>query len=172
LSSNSSGNFNTASGAQALSGNVTGSNNTASGYQAGLPIIDGNDNLFLGYFAGNNGAQKTDAQNTIALGANTFTTANNQVVIGNDNITQTQLNGKLQNDVTTTDHAGLVNANTSIIKYTDGTDVVSADLPTTTDGTFLYVLCTVAVTDFLGQAVTANEIVTCVIIDSTWYRVK
>ena len=93
-------------------------------------------------------------------------------MIGNTSITETQLNGKLQNDVTTTNHAGLVNANTSIIKYTEGTDVASADLPATTDGTFIYVLCTVVVNDFLGQAVSANEIVTCVIIDSTWYRVK
>lgn len=62
---------------------TTGNNNTGLGVQAGTTITTGETNLFLGYYAGNNALQKVDAVNSIAIGANTFNTANNQIVIGN-----------------------------------------------------------------------------------------
>ena len=49
--------------------------------------------VFLGNNSGNHASQKTDAVNCIALGDGTFTTADNQAVIGNDAIAQTVLRG-------------------------------------------------------------------------------
>ncbi len=87
LYDNTGGNYNSALGAYALE-NVTGSNNTALGGNAGSQITTGTDNTFLGYLAGYGGNQKIDATNSMALGANTYTTANNQFVYGDDNVVQ------------------------------------------------------------------------------------
>lgn len=172
LRNNTVGNNNTANGSYALNNNTTGNNNTVNGYESGVSITTGSNNVFIGSNAGNNGSQKVDAQNSIAIGSNSFTIADNQVIIGNNNITETQLNGKIQNDVTTATHAQLTTANTSVIKYTEATNVASGNLPVATDGTFLYIYCTNAVADFLGSVVAINEVVSCVRIDGIWRRVK
>jgi hypothetical protein len=67
--------------------------NTAIGNNSGRTLITGSLNTLLGYQAGYNFLQKTNAVNSMALGANTYNTADNQVVIGDLNITQTLLNG-------------------------------------------------------------------------------
>jgi len=93
LRNNGSGFQNVSVGVKSLFNNTTGNNNTAIGTNSGNTLVDGSFNLFLGFNAGNNASQKIDAQNSIAIGANTFTTADNQVVIGNSFITETQLRG-------------------------------------------------------------------------------
>ncbi len=76
--------------------------NVAVGHQAGRTITIGDSNTFLGYNAGYHASQLVSAQNSMALGANTYTTASNQVVIGDTSITQTILRGtSLQQGVPT-----------------------------------------------------------------------
>jgi hypothetical protein len=82
------GNYNIGMGILALGALVTGSDNIAIGYAAGDSLTTGSDNTFIGYIAGLSGSQKVDATNSMALGANTYTTANNQVVIGDGNVTE------------------------------------------------------------------------------------
>ena len=67
LSSNTTGNYNTANGAYALPSNTTGNCNTAIGYYANA-LID-------------------DLSNTTAIGYNATATSDNQVRIGNDEVT-------------------------------------------------------------------------------------
>jgi hypothetical protein len=95
LSSNTSGDYNTASGSFALFANTTAHFNTAIGAFSGASIIDGSSNTFLGYEAGYNVSQLTSAINSMALGNGAYTTASNQVVIGNDSVTQTLLKGNI-----------------------------------------------------------------------------
>jgi hypothetical protein len=53
------------------------------GARVGNSIVTGGDNVFIGVDSGNSASQATDVQNSIAIGADTFTTADNQVRIGN-----------------------------------------------------------------------------------------
>src|SRR5690606_24787243 len=100
LFSNTTGSDNTANGQGALQSSSTGNNNTAIGILAGYNLASGSDNTFIGKEAGFNGSQKVDAQNSMAIGAGTYTTADNQVVIGNSAITETQLRGATLVDCT------------------------------------------------------------------------
>jgi hypothetical protein len=70
-------------GAHALRANA-GDGNTAIGSNAGRQVTSGHDNVFLGRNSGRRRSQKRNAVNTVAIGANTITTEDNQVVIGND----------------------------------------------------------------------------------------
>ena len=114
LSANTTGSLNTAVGSSALSSNLTGSQNvgigysslseatgsanTAIGYNAGRSITTGENNLFLGYEAGYNASQSATVSNSIAIGNGAYTTADNQVVLGNDDILETILNGDIDLD--------------------------------------------------------------------------
>lgn len=60
---------------------------------AGTKITTATDNVFAGWQAGNNASQKVDVSNSMALGANTYTDANNQVVIGDTSVVETILRG-------------------------------------------------------------------------------
>lgn len=62
---------------------VSGDFNVGAGLGAGGSVTTGSSGIYIGHNAGNNVLQKVDAVNSIAIGANTFNTANNQVVIGN-----------------------------------------------------------------------------------------
>ena len=62
--------------------------NTAIGQNAARSTATATYSVFLGYAAGYNGSQKLDAHNSMSLGANTYTSESNQVVLGNG-ITQT-----------------------------------------------------------------------------------
>lgn len=104
---------NTGLGDSALRYNETGVNNVAVGYAPGdnAALTDPSynvfvgarsarsltgspqNNVFIGESSGFNASQKADANNSIALGANTFTTKNNQVVLGNTSNTETILRG-------------------------------------------------------------------------------
>ena len=97
LSSNTAGSQNSAIGYSSLL-NATGSANTAIGYNAGRSITTGENNLFLGYEAGYNASQSATVNNSIAIGNGAYTTDSNQIVLGNDNILETILNGDIDLD--------------------------------------------------------------------------
>lgn len=65
-----------------------GNGNVAVGYQAGRAHLTGDANVFIGDDAGTSGSQKTDAVNSIAIGQSSFTTADNQTVLGNSSSTE------------------------------------------------------------------------------------
>lgn len=62
---------------------VDANRNTAFGNSAGLRLIDGNDNVFIGYNSGNVPEQVQYVNNSMALGVNSYTDKDNQIVIGN-----------------------------------------------------------------------------------------
>ena len=95
LYSNTTGYYNSAQGYAALFSNTTGYYNSAQGASAGRSITTGSSNTFVGYYAGYHASQLTSAVNSMALGNGTYTTANNQVVLGNDSIVETLLKGKV-----------------------------------------------------------------------------
>lgn len=108
LSSVVSGSDNTGVGYSTLT-NSTGSNNTAIGAYAGRTLTSNGSNTFIGYGSGYNASQKVDATNSTAIGNGAYTTASNQVVIGNSSVTQTQLRG----DVLATSFNGVVPTETA-----------------------------------------------------------
>lgn len=86
LMNNTTGSNNTAVGVSALY-TSTGNNNTALGIDAGYKLTTGSHNVFLGDSAGtNNTYQDASAINSMALGYNTYTTANNQFMYGNTSV--------------------------------------------------------------------------------------
>ncbi len=93
LLGNTNGNHNCAFGTAALYTNTSGHNNVGVGWGAGYSITTGHENTFVGTVAGFDAAQKVDAVNSTAVGNGAYTTADNQVVIGNANVTATVLRG-------------------------------------------------------------------------------
>ena len=76
---------------------ATGGSNTAIGHSAGRSMTTGFNNTFLGRNAGFDASnQVPTVQNSTALGYDTYTTANNQVVIGNEDTEETNLRGRLR----------------------------------------------------------------------------
>lgn len=71
----------------------TGSDVVAVGHNAGMSLTTASNSTFLGANAGDNGSQKVDAANSMALGANTHTTKDNQVVIGDASVDEFVLGG-------------------------------------------------------------------------------
>ena len=102
--SNTTGYHNSFLGVSAGYNNTTGYYNSFLGRNTGYNNTTGNANSFLGYAAGYHVNQKVDAVNSMGLGANTYTTASNQIVIGNTAITETLLK-----------RAGTVKVNTDIL---------------------------------------------------------
>ncbi len=102
LFTNTTGDYNTAVGYGALSSNISAGNNTAVGgnslvsstgqqnsalgYGSGYSITTGTNNSFFGFQAGRNASQKVDAVNSMALGNGTYTTSDNQIILGNASI--------------------------------------------------------------------------------------
>jgi hypothetical protein len=70
--------------------------NVAVGHFAANDLADGTDNTMVGYKAGDHASQKVDAVNSTALGANAYTTADNQVSLGGDAVTETVLHGAVR----------------------------------------------------------------------------
>jgi len=96
LYSKNTGTNNTGIGAYSLYNITTGSNNTAIGLNSGNTVtLAAANNTFLGSTAGNNASQKVDAINSMALGYGSYTTASNQVVVGNNDVTETILRGSV-----------------------------------------------------------------------------
>ncbi|PIZ97606.1 MAG: hypothetical protein COX79_01605, partial [Candidatus Levybacteria bacterium CG_4_10_14_0_2_um_filter_36_16] len=95
LNSNTTGFSNTAIGMNSLRSNTTGFSNTALGFQAGYSFTalqTMNNSTFIGYGAT---SSVDGVSNSMALGYQAQVTASNQVVIGNDSVTQTLLKGNV-----------------------------------------------------------------------------
>ena len=67
--------------------NTTGYGNTAVGTYAGSWNAGGTYNSFLGYCAGQPASQGTGLDHSTAIGAGAYTTQNNQMVLGDSNLT-------------------------------------------------------------------------------------
>jgi hypothetical protein len=111
LGSQTASDNNVAVGYEALFNNE-GAGNTAVGYYAGEHLTTGTYNVMIGYNAGQNASQKVDAVNSIAIGKDVYTTADNQTVIGNASVTSVTINGSIQSPtIVTPTVASLVNMN-------------------------------------------------------------
>jgi len=146
LASNTAGNYNSAMGMYTLYSNITGSYNSAMGRDTFRSNTTGNYNSFFGYAAGYHANQKVDAVNSMGLGANTWTTASNQIVIGDTSITETLLKragtAKANADILTLENTGnaadMDGTQTSILFnqfYYDATTPAVADAGRITVGT-------------------------------------
>ena len=69
------------------------------GTNAGRTLVIGNNNNFIGYYAGYNASQKVDANNSTAIGANSYTTKDNQIVLGDSNVKEIVINGAITSSV-------------------------------------------------------------------------
>jgi len=121
LYSNTTGNYNTANGYASLYSNTTGNSNTANGYNAGRSITTGATNSFFGTDAGYHASQKVDAVNSCAIGYGAYTTASNQVVIGNASVTQILCGQDSQAEVKAGKLETTVAGEGIILKSPDGT---------------------------------------------------
>lgn len=75
--------------------NTTGDDHVAVGDQAGASLTGGSGSIFIGSGAGNDASQKVDAVNSVAVGQGAWTTADNQIVLGNASVTHTALRGQV-----------------------------------------------------------------------------
>ena len=82
--------YNVAVGYSALSNGSDNSNSVGVGYGSGTGLTSSvnSGNTFVGASTGQAPNQKTDAINTTAIGANAYTTRDNQVVIGDASVTE------------------------------------------------------------------------------------
>jgi hypothetical protein len=90
-----SGGANTGVGFVSLFSLTTGANNTAIGLSSGRTITTGSNNTFVGTNAGYTDGGRTQlatATNSTALGFEAYTDANNQMVFGNDEVTEFKFN--------------------------------------------------------------------------------
>ena len=81
---------------------TTGIENSYFGNSAGASITTGTSNTFVGNLAGSNASQLVSAVNSTAIGNGAFTTASNQVVIGNSDVASTVLRGNVTTSGTMT----------------------------------------------------------------------
>jgi hypothetical protein len=63
------------------------------GTRAGQSVTTGGNNIFVGDESGNHGSQAANVQNSVAIGAGTFTTRSNEVVIGTGSMTHVTIAG-------------------------------------------------------------------------------
>ncbi len=116
-------------------GNLFAGNNASSSSGA----FTGSYNTFLGYHASYPLGQKVDAENSTALGANSYTTKSNQMVYGDANIVENVFKGNMvhppKSTSTVTAGTGITAAMTSrIIKYTGAAAVDITANPQIADG--------------------------------------
>jgi len=79
------------------------SGNVGIGYRAGRTISTGGNNTFLGTNAGYNVSQLNSAENSTAIGYGAYTTASNQIVLGNASVTVVQTSGDIKQRVLSLD---------------------------------------------------------------------
>jgi len=72
----------------------TGTQNTYIGRSAGRNVETGSSNVFIGSGAGYT-SQTVDVENSIGIGKDVYTTASNQIAIGNSDTTETLLQGNI-----------------------------------------------------------------------------
>jgi len=123
------GDYNTNIGAGAGQLITTGYDNTDVGVMAGGKITTGHDNVFVGGSAGNRTGQKVDAVNSIGIGYHAITTADNQVVIGDANVTEFQF-GQGLSSVTPAEINVLhgITSSTTELNILDGVTASTAEL--------------------------------------------
>lgn len=100
---------------------ATGGYNTAFGGDAGVSITTGSQNTFLGRGAGYNASQLATATNSMALGYGAYTTASNQIVLGNASVTQILCGQDSQAEVKAGKLETTVAGEGIILKSPDGT---------------------------------------------------
>lgn len=125
LSQNKEGNNNTANGYNALQ-NALSSNNTAVGYKALLHNVTGDNNTAFGFFAGPHVGNKT-LVNTTAIGFRAEVKVNNQVSLGNKEITSLNCMGAYQGIVGSTPRDLYVDSNGKI-GYVSSSSRYKADI--------------------------------------------
>jgi len=86
------GNRNVGVGQKALLNHV-GNDVVAVGDRAGYSLSGSEKSVFIGSSSGENAAQAVDVSNSIAIGANTFTTKNNQIVLGDGDVDEIVIGG-------------------------------------------------------------------------------
>lgn len=86
---------NTSFGTNSLGALLGGGSNTAFGVNSGLRAETAIESTWVGTGSGESGLQKTDVQNSTAIGAASFTDRDNQVSIGTDRTTQVRAWGSL-----------------------------------------------------------------------------
>lgn len=86
LQANTSGHYNIGIGQSSLLANQTGGHNIGIGHNAGRTILNVDNNVFIGENAGYHASQLATAANSIAIGADTYTTLSNTIVLGNASI--------------------------------------------------------------------------------------
>lgn len=135
LHANTTGSYNAVgAGCYALQSNTTGSYNTALGSHAGIYLTTGSNNTFIGSHSGNHASQLRTAENSMALGNGTYTTADNQIMIGNTDITETILRGRValpavvSNARTVTDSNATMLINDYTIRMSTGATARTVDL--------------------------------------------
>jgi len=114
------GNYLTAFGYYSLF-QATGGGNTAIGDSSGYSLTTGTTNTFVGQNAGNSASQKVDATNSMALGYGAYTTASNQIVLGNASVTQILCGQDSQAEVKAGKLETTVAGEGIILKSPDGT---------------------------------------------------
>jgi lysophospholipase L1-like esterase len=132
LVNNYDGSYNTAIGMNSLRDNVSGYQNVAIGNRAGyngtMPLTFSVNNTFIGYGAN---ASKDSIINSAAIGYSAEVIKSNQVVIGNSDVTETDLRGiKVMNTPPT-----ITNATKVLVLNTDST-LAQQTFPTGTDTTW------------------------------------
>lgn len=133
LYSTTTGRENVSSGVLALNQNTSGSNNVAIGSLSGIGIgiitnASGSNNTFIGY---QTGATVDGLTNSTAIGNGAHITLNNQVVIGNNLVTVTQLNGNVLIGTSINSHNSALMVDgvietSSGVRFPDGSILTSA----------------------------------------------
>ena len=140
--SNSGGSYNTSIGVDSLAANISSNLNTGLGYKAGYTVT-GARNTFLGSQIDNiTSLQIATVTDSIAIGYNAYTTKNFQVVLGNDQITETVLRGEVLINYGTPSSSGplsglrvIVPLQTQTNRSPDGILVrINGQTPTSTPG--------------------------------------
>ena len=67
---------------------ITSSSNTSIGYNSSSSITTGQQNTFLGHTAGTNASQLATATNSTGIGFQAYTDKSNQMVFGNESVTE------------------------------------------------------------------------------------
>ena len=147
--------------AGAFTGDVSGVKGTFTGDVAGVKgtftgDVSGAAGTFSGLTSANAGLTVTAANLTVGTTSIDPTTGN------------TTVGGLLtQGFITVANQPDLLTLTANVIDYTDNVDVASVDLPAIS-GAILYVHCTQAIASFLGQAITADQVVTVANFGGTW----
>jgi hypothetical protein len=84
---------NTAFGMNGLAALKGGGSNVAVGMNSGLAVREGVTSTWIGTESGAGALQKSDVKNATAIGAGSWTDANNQISVGNEEISQVRMWG-------------------------------------------------------------------------------